>query len=516
VNNANGPAVTTSGHGEIVWRPDPFRVQATAMHRFATAMMTSGATPSADYDVLWRWSIDHPREFWTTIAQDAEIAWTSSPDRSIGRRSMPGAEWFEGGTLNYVDLALRRRDDTPAIIFRQEDGDGFTLTWNELAEQVRLAAAGLRRLGVGTGDRVAGYVSNRPETIVAFLAVAAIGAVWTASSPDFGEQSVLDRFQQVEPKVLLTVSGYTYNGRWHDRSQVAARLVAGLPSLRHVVSLPGGVIAGALAWADLLTDSEEPLSPVAVAFDHPLWIVYTSGTTGRPKSIVHGHGGIMLEHYKLLRLHLDLDERDRFFWFTTTGWVMWNIVVGGLLVGTPIVIYDGSPTHPNPERLWDLAAETGTTFLGLSAGFIQNAKRSGHRPAAARDISHVRSVGVTGSPLPADCYGWLLDNLGADVFIASVSGGTDVATAFIGCTPTLPVRAGSLQACCLGVDAVAVDEAGERVVGSTGELVVRQPIPSMPIYFWGDDTGDRYRSSYFEQFPGVWRHGDWVLFDEDG
>ena len=280
---------------------------------------------------------------------------------------------------------------------------------------------------------------------------------------------------------------------------------------------PGGEpIDGAVEWSSLLAATDTPLTTAAVPFDHPLWVVYTSGTTGRPKSIVHGHGGVMLEHHKLLRLHLDLTADDRFFWFSTTGWVMWNIVIGGLLVGVPIVIYDGSPTHPGPERLWDLAADTRATFLGLSAGFIHNAMRADHHPRSGRDLSAVRSVGVTGSPLAAAGYGWLLDRLGGDVFIASISGGTDVATAFVGCTPTLPVRAGSLQAACLGVDAVALDEAGNPVVGATGELVIRQPIPSMPVRFWGDDDGERYRSSYFDVYPGYWRHGDWVRFDPDG
>ena len=514
---ATQPELPSCNDGDLVWTPDPTRSARSALTRFTDSMTAKGAIPAADYASLWRWSITDPAAFWSAVAADAGILWHDAPTAVLADASMPGANWFPGGTLNYVDLALRRRGDGPAVIFQQEDGTTATLSWDELADNVRRAAAGLRRLGVGRGDRVAAYVPSRVETVIAFLATASLGAIWTTTSPDFGERSVLDRFQQVEPKVLLAVSGYTYTGRWHDRRDVVAKLRAGLPSVQHVVAFPGGEpIEGAVGWAELVTPTEEALQPTAVPFDHPLWVVYTSGTTGRPKSIVHGHGGVMLEHHKLVRFHLDLGEDDRFFWFSTTGWVMWNIVVGGLLSGVPIVIYDGSPTHPDPERLWDLAAQTGATLLGLSAGFIQAAMRAGHQPRAGRDLSAVRSVGVTGSPLPAAGYGWLLDAVGPDTYSASICGGTDVATAFVGCVPTLPVRAGFLQAPCLGVDAVALDAAGNVVVGETGEFVVRQPIPSMPVFFRGDDGDERYRNSYFDVYPGQWRHGDWVSFDPDG
>jgi acetoacetyl-CoA synthetase len=509
--------MSSCAEGDVVWTPDRDRCGGNQLTVFAETLRRTGTIDGADYRTLWRWSVDHPADFWSAVADDARIQWHRRPSEVLRAASMPGAQWFAGGTLNYVDAALRRRDDTVAVICEDESGDRRTLTWAELAEQVRQTAAGLRRLGVSIGDRVAAYVPNRVEALVAFLATASIGAIWTATSPDFGEQSVLDRFEQVAPRVLLAVSGYRYNGRWHDRRDVVTRLAEELPSLEHVVALPGGEpIGGAMAWAELTGATDEPLRPTAVPFDHPLWIVYTSGTTGRPKSIVHGHGGIVLEHHKLLRLHLDLGPDDRFFWYSTTGWVMWNIVVGGLLVGVPIVLYDGSPNHPGAERLWDLAAELGVTFLGLSAGFIQRAMRADHEPGRGRDLTAVRAIGVTGSPLPAAGYPWLLDRVGPETFIASISGGTDVATAFVGCTRTLPVRAGMLQAACLGVDAVALDESGRELVGETGELVVRQPIPSMPVSFWGDEDGERYWSSYFDQYPGYWRHGDWVRFEPDG
>ncbi|MGH9271600.1 MAG: acetoacetate--CoA ligase [Ilumatobacteraceae bacterium] len=510
--------IAVPADGAVVWTPDPSAVASSALARFVESVgIEAGTADTADYHAVWQWSIEDPAAFWSAIAADAGIEWTDQPSTALADATMPGATWFPGGTLNYVDLALRRRDGAPAVIFQREDGSTTTLSWHDLAEQVRLAAAGLTRLGVTTGDRVAAYIPSRPETIIAFLATASLGAVWTVTSPDFGERSVLDRFQQVAPKVLFAVSGYTYNGSWHDRRSVVAKLADGLASVEHTIAFPGGEpIGGALTWSELLAPSDAPLATTAVPFDHPLWVVYTSGTTGRPKSIVHGHGGVMLEHHKLVRLHLELTPQDRFFWFSTTGWVMWNILIGGLLAGVPIVIYDGSPAHPRPERLWDLAAETKATFLGLSAAFIQGAMRAGHEPRAGRDLDAVRSIGVTGSPLPAAGYGWLLDQLGEDTFIASISGGTDVATAFVGCTPTLPVRAGALQAACLGVDAVAFDESGQPVVGEMGELVIRQPIPSMPVFFWGDEDGARYRASYFETFPGCWRHGDWVRFDPDG
>jgi acetoacetyl-CoA synthetase len=501
--------------GDIVWRPDPHEFERSALLRFMRRVSTALDVPLFSYQDLLEWSIANVGPFWSALADDADIRWHDSPSTVLADSSMPGAVWFPGGTLNYVDLALRRRDDTVAVIYIHESGERVELTWNKLADQVRRAAAGLRRLGIGVGDRVAAYVPSRVETVVGFLAAASLGAIWTATSPDFGEQSVLDRFHQVEPRVLLVVSGYAYNGRWHDRRDVVRRLVAGLPTVEHVVALPGGEpIEEAIGWSDMTASCTDVLAPTPVAFDHPLWIVYTSGTTGQPKPIVHGHGGVMLEHHKLLRFQLDLTKGDRFFWFSTTGWVMWNIVVGGLLVGTPIVLYDGSPAFPDERRLWELPSQTGATFLGLSAAFIHNAMR-GDPPLSASG-SPVRAVGVTGSPLAASGYTWLLDTLGADTFIASISGGTDVATAFVGCTRALPVRKGRLQTACLGVDAAAVDDVGREVVGLTGELVIRRPMPSMPVRFWGDRDGERYRTSYFDEFPGWWRHGDWVSFDDDG
>ena len=499
--------------GDVIWRPDPAQAGAIPL----AALAEEAGFEPGDYHGLWRWSVEQPGPFWAAVARDAGIRWASEPRAVLENAVMAGATWFPGGTLNFVDLALRRRGDDVAIVAHDEDGGVESVTWDELAERVRLAAAGLRRLGVGFGDRVAAYLPNRTETVVAFLATVSLGAIWTVTPPEFGERSVLDRFSQVDPKILLAVSGYTYNGRWHDRSDVVARVAAELASVEHIVQVPGGEpLPGAQSWADLLAPADEPLAPTPVPFDHPLWIVYTSGTTGRPKSIVHGHGGVMLELHKLWRLQLDVTPDDRFFWWSSTGWIVWNLVVGNLLVGAPIVIYDGSPAYPGPERLWDIAAASGVTVLGVSAGFIQNALRDGHDPCAGRDLSRLRTVVPSGSPLPVSGYQWLSDRFGPELFIAPMSGGTDVASALVGATPWLPVRAGAMQAACLGVDAVAFDDDGRPVVGETGELVIRRPMPSMPVMFWNDPGGERYRAAYFETFPGVWRHGDWIRFDDDG
>jgi acetoacetyl-CoA synthetase len=498
----------------IVWLPSERRAH-DQLQRFVDELRTPSRPTGVGYDALWRWSVEHPGDFWSAIASEMNL-WRTAPTQSLLRAAMPGAVWFPDGALNYVDVALRRRGPEIAIRALDETGAEEQLSWDELTDLVRRSAAGLRRLGVTRGDRVAAYLPNRIETVVAFLATASLGAIWTATSPDFGDQSALDRFRQVEPSVLLVVDGYHYGGRWHDRSGTVAALVAGLPTIRHVVTVAGSAAPGEpLRWDDLIATTDEPLDPEAVPFDHPLWIVYTSGTTGRPKSIVHGHGGIAVEHHKLLRYQLGITADDTFFWFSTTGWVMWNILVGGLIVGAQIVLYDGSPTHPDTEKLWDIAATTGATFLGLSAGFVQASISEQHRPGTSRDLQRVRSVGITGSPLPAAGYRWLEHELDAP-FIASISGGTDVATAFVGSTPTLPVHAGRLQRACLGVDAVALGDDGTVVVGTPGELVVRQPTPSMPVGFWSDDAGERYRSAYFDRFPGLWCHGDWIEFGDDG
>lgn len=502
-------------NGALLWTPSPARVANAQVSDFARWLEAEGLGPgTAHFPDLWRWSVEDLDGFWEALRRWAGVSWMTPASAVLARDRLPGATWFPGATLNYAAAALRHPPSRIAVVLVDEEGT-TQLTYGELSELVRRCAAGFRRLGVGRGDRVAAYLPNRLEALAAFLATASIGAIWTACSPDFGGQSVLDRFSQVEPLVLLLAPGYRYGGQWFDRRDTARELARGLPSVQSTVTVGEGD-SGWLRWDELLKADDDPLEFEPVPFDHPLWVVYTSGTTGLPKSIVHGHGGVVLEHHKLLRLHLDLTPDDRFFWFTTTGWVMWNIVVGALLVGASAVLYDGHPGHPGPGRLWQVAAESEATFAGVSAGYVHASLRAGLQPANDNDLDRIRGVGVTGSPLSAAGNAWLYQAIDPELFVASISGGTDVCTAFVGSTPVLPTRAGHLQHACLGVDAAAYDDTGRPVVGEVGELVVTRPMPSMPVAFWGPDGDGRYRSSYFEHFPGVWRHGDWVLFESDG
>jgi acetoacetyl-CoA synthetase len=421
---------------------------------------------------------------------------------------MPNAHWFPGARLNYAENALRRDDDHAALIFRSESGEREEISYRTLRERVGRARAGLRRLGVGPGDRVAAILPNRPEAVIAFLATASLGAIWSSCSPEFGAESVLDRFRQIEPKLLLTVDAYTYAGKRFDRSSEVSRISAALPSLSATVVV-GAARPGALGWEDLLGD-EDRLEFESVPFEHPLWILYSSGTTGLPKAIVQGHGGILLEHLKALGLHSDLGENDRFLWFTTTGWMMWNYLVSGLLLGTTLVLYDGSPGFPGLYSLWKLAEEEQVTYFGTSAPYLLACKKAGIVPKSRHRLEHLRAIGTTGAPLPADGFAWVYANVHPDLLLASVSGGTDVCTAFVLSCPWLPVHAGEIQCAGLGAKVEAYDESGRALENQVGELVLTLPLPSMPLCFW-NDPGDRRRlESYFGNFPGVWRHGDWV------
>ncbi|MEA2456161.1 MAG: acetoacetyl-CoA synthetase, partial [Thermoleophilaceae bacterium] len=419
-----------------------------------------------------------------------------------GSGTMPGAEWFPGTRLNYAEHLFRgAREGETAIVHASESSPLAELSWDELGDQVARCAAGLRRLGVGRGDRVVAYMGNVAETVVAFLATASLGAIWSSCAPEFGTPTVVDRFSQIEPKVLIATDGYRYGGRDFDRRENVEEIAAALPTLEHTVTVPSG-------WDELLSEPAE-LTFEAVPFDHPLWVLFSSGTTGLPKAIVQGHGGILLEHLKKLNLHSDLSETDRFFWYTTTGWMMWNFLVGGLLTGAAIVLYDG---QPDPQGMWDFAAEAGVTCFGTSAGFIGACMKAGIEPPA---LPRLRSVGSTGSPLPVEGFEWVYEKLG-DVWLFSTSGGTDLCTAFVGACPILPVRAGELQARALGASVEAWDEDGRALVDEVGELVLTKPMPSMPLFFWNDPDGERYRESYFDVYPGVWRHGDWIKITAGG
>ena len=454
----------------------------------------------SDYQDLWRWSVEDLEGFWGALWERFELG--PPPDRVLGSREMPGAEWFPGTTVNYAEqLFNRARPGATAIVHATESSPLAELTWDELRDQTARCAAGLRRLGVGPGDRVAAYMPNVPETVVAFLACASIGAVWSSCAPEFGVATVVDRFAQIEPKVLIATEGYRYNGKDFDRRDRVREIEAAIPSLEKTVLVPGG-------WDELLGEPAE-LDFERVPFDHPLWVLYSSGTTGLPKAIVQGQGGILLEHLKKANLHSDLCEDDRFFWFTTTGWMMWNFLVGGLLAGAAIVLYDGAP---DPTRLWDLAAEADVTSFGTSAGFIGASMKQEIEPARPERL---RSIGSTGSPLPVEAFEWIYEKF-PDVWLYSTSGGTDLCTAFVGACPVLPVYAGELQARSLGAAVEAWSDDGRPLTDEVGELVITQPMPSMPLYFWNDPGGERYRESYFEMYPGIWRHGDWIKITERG
>ena len=437
---------------------------------------------------------------------------------------MPGASWFPGAELSYAEHALARRDDHPALIARSETRGlehTTTVTYAELARQVAALRAGLIRLGVTRGDRVVAYLPNIPETVVALLATSSLGAIWSSCSPDFGTRAVVDRFSQLEPKVLLALDGYRFGGRDFDRTNELAEIERALPSLRATVVLPylrpdaTPARAGSrMSWAELASDPA-PLQFTQLPFEHPLWVLYTSGTTGLPKGLVQSQGGILLEHLKSLALHQDLGADDRFFWFTTTGWMMWNYVLGILPLGGTAVIFDGSPAYPDMRTLWHFAADVGVTYFGTSAAFIQACMKA--TVALDRDaLARVRAVGSTGAPLSPQGFTWIVDALGRSLPVGSVSGGTDVCTAFLQSCPLLPVRAGELQCAALGAKVEAYSAEGKPVVGEVGELVITRPLPSMPVHLWNDPDGTRYRASYFDVFPGVWRHGDWIRFNTDG
>ncbi len=488
------------------------------MTRFMRWLGAERGVELESYEALWRWSVDELDAFWAAIWGYFSVEAEQPYERVLGSRRMPGAEWFTGARLSYPQHIFRGKDASqPAIHHASELRDVATTSWGELRDMTARIAGGLRALGVEPGDRVVAYMPNVPETIAAFLACASIGAVWSSCSPDFGARSVVDRFAQIEPKVLIAVDGYRYNGRDFDRMDVVRALQAEIGSLEATIVMPyldPGADAG---WSDLLASGEGvPLHFEQLPFDHPLWVLYSSGTTGLPKAIVHGQGGILLEHLKKLHLHLNAQEGDRVFWFTTTGWMMWNFLVGVLLTPAQIVLYDGSPGHPDLGVLWALAETTGVTCFGTSASYIASCMKAGVEPAAGRDLSALRNVGSTGSPLSPEGFEWVYSQVGDDTWLFSTSGGTDVCTAFVGGCPLLPVHAGELQARALGAKVEAFDEEGRPLIGEVGELVITEPMPSMPVFFWNDPGGERLHESYFSMYEGVWRHGDWIEITDRG
>ena len=491
------------------------------MARFADWLRDRGRVDAADYEALWSWSVDHLDEFWASLWEFFAVRSSAPYEAVLADASMPGARWFPGARLNYAEQVFAQEtSERPALIVAAEGSAPVEISWVELRRQVAALAARFREWGVTPGDRVAAYLPNIPETVVALLATASVGAVWSCCAPDYGTQSVIDRFAQIEPTVLLVTDGYRYGGKQIDRRHEAAEIARSLPSVRRVVAIDylftgEPVPDGAVRWSDALSgDAELRFEPVP--FDHPLWILYSSGTTGLPKGIVHGHGGIILEHLKWLGLHTDVRPGDRFFWYTTTAWVVWNVVVGSLLLGATAIVYDGSPAWPATDAVWRVAAETDATQLGLSAGYIAASQKAGLHPGAEYDLSRLRSIMSTGSVLPRDGWHWVYDHVKADVWLDAPSGGTDIASAYVGGCPLKPVVAGEMQCRFLGTRIEAWSDDGTPLVDAVGELVVTAPMPSMPLYFWGDPDGRRYHDAYFDTFPGVWRHGDWITITGRG
>ncbi len=499
----------------------------------------------ADYEELRAWSVDRLEDFWAAIWEFFGVRASHPYERVLSSRAMPGARWFEGARLNYAENMLAdrgpsartagsagerapisERSDAVAVLHASELRELGELTWGELTAEVARVAGGLRALGVERGDRVVAYMPNISETLIAFLATASLGAIWSSAAPEFGARSVIDRFAQIEPKVLLAVDGYRHGGRDFDRGAVVAEILAELPTVRHAVLVPylferedaaPAGWPGGLTWT-ALRERGAGVEPAfeQVPFEHPLWVLYSSGTTGLPKAIVHSHGGVLLEQLKKSHLHLDLHRGDRMFWFTTTGWMMWNFLIGCLFTEAAVVLYDGSPGHPDMGAMWALAERTGMTCMGVSAGLLAASENAGVRPGRDFDLSALRSIGSTGSPLAPESFDWVYGSVKDDVWLFSTSGGTDVCTAFVGGCPLLPVYAGELQCRVLGCAVEAWDPCGRGLVEEVGELVLTLPLPSMPLFLWGDPEGERYRESYFSMYPGIWRHGDWVRITRRG
>ena len=509
-----------AGEGELLWEPSDERRAASRMVHFMRWLERDTGLKFADYSELWRWSVEHVGPFWQAVARYFEVPLGGASEPALVGQ-LPLAHWFPNATLNYAERLLSRRDEHLAIVARAEDGSRQTLSYAELAEQVARARVGLRRAGVKQGDRVAAFLPNGVEAVIGVLATASLGAVWSSAAPEFGVKSVLDRFQQIEPTVLLACDGYTYGGKRFDRRTELREIAAALPSLSGLFVLGDAASVGqagsvtAQPWSELVRE-QQPLQFAAVPFEHPLWILYSSGTTGLPKAIVQGHGGILLEHLKALALHMDLGESDRFFWFSTTGWMMWNMLVSALALGSTLVLFDGSPALPGLSALWKLAEQEQVSYFGTSAPFLLACKKAGLVPKQVANLSALRSIGTTGAPLPSDGFKWVYEQISSDLLLGSVSGGTDVCTAFVLSCPLLPVRSGEIQCCGLGAKIEAWDDAGRPLTGAVGELVLTEPLPSMPLGFWNDPERERFNASYFGVYPGVWRHGDWIKLNPDG
>ena len=502
-----------------IWVPDPADVASAQVTDFARLAGQRAGRDFTDYAELLRWSVEDVAGFWGCVCNYFDVIASGEDDVVLADASMPGARWFPDARLNYVDQVFRDRpDDDIALLELDESGRYREVTWTQLRTQVAALAAALLDYGVGLGDRVVGYLPNGSEAVIAFLATASIGAIWSACGMDYAPTAALGRFGQLEPVVLVAADGYHNGGTRYDRTDAVTQLRAGLPTLRATIAVErveAEPMLDTVRWGDLVSGTHS-LTTTPVPFDHPLWVLFSSGTTGLPKGIVHGHGGVLLEHLKAIALQCDLRRGDRYWWYTTPSWMMWNFQVSGLLVGATIVCYDGSPAYPTVDALWHRAAQLGVRLLGTSPAYLSTCAKRGVRPGMDHDLSRLRTLGVTGSTLPAPSYHWVAENVGQHVQIASITGGTDVVTAFAGSAPNVPVWPGEISAPYLGVALDALDPDGRSVRGAVGELVITEPMPSMPVSFWNDPDGTRYRDAYFGAYPGVWRHGDWVTITDRG
>lgn len=508
-----------------LWKANPNFVENSRMHTFMQWVNTQHGLSLQGYDDLWQWSVDNVEQFWESIWQFFAVK-SHSPYQKVLQRpaeGMIGTKWFEGATLNYAEHVFRNANtEHPAIIFQAEGRELDTISWAELERRVNALATWMRKVGIEKGDTVVAYLPNIPQAVVGFLAANSLGAIWSSCSPDFGRASVVDRFQQIEPKLLIATDGYRYNGKAYNRLKEVEALEEALPTLENVLLVPyldpdalPISIPKASLWAEALSVSAGPLEFTPVEFDHPLWVLYSSGTTGKPKAITHSVGGNLIEHLKALGLHHDCKPGQRLFWYSTTGWMMWNFCIASLLHGTTMVIYDGSAGYPDLNVLWDFAKRTRLQHFGGGASFYINCMKQG-MAFSEGDLPELLSIGSTGSPLPPEAYQWIYNSVKKDVWLSSISGGTDVCSAFVGGSPFLPVYEGEIQCRMLGCKVEAYDENAVSVIGQVGEMVISEPMPSMPIYFWNDPGNARYHSSYFEHYPNVWRHGDWIRISDEG
>lgn len=510
--------------GTILWEPsNEFKEQAN-ITKYLNWLKDKKGLDFESYNPLWEWSVTEIEDFWASIWEYFDIKASKPYTKVLSERKMPGSRWFLDAQLNFAEHVFRNISSSrPAMIFQSELQPLVEVSWDTLYQKVSSVALALRNLGVKPGDRIVAYMPHIPEAAIAFLAAASIGAIWSICSPDFGGSSVVDRFKQIEPKVLFATDGYMYGGKTFDRRPVISDLQQSLGTLIRTVLIPyldkeapSTGLKDVLMWGDILKEAGGDLVFEQVPFNHPLWVLYTSGTTGLPKALVQSQGGILIELLKFLGLHVDLKSDDRFFWFSTTGWAMWNILLGGLLHRSTVLLFDGNPVYPDMDVLWDFAEKTNMAVFGAGAPFLMGCMRTGMEPGKAHNLSKLKSIGSTGSPLSPEVFRWVYEHVKRDLLLGSTSGGADVCTGFLGACPLLPVRAGELQCRCLGVKAEAFDDSGNPLIDQVGELVITEPMPSMPLYLWNDHEDQRYIESYFDVYPGVWRHGDWVRITPEG